>query len=53
VPDSAAGGSGIGLALVRSIARHHGGEVRLDDAPGGRGLKVTVDLPASGGLSQS
>jgi two-component system, OmpR family, sensor kinase len=53
VPDSLAGGSGIGLALVRSIARHHGGEVRLDDAPGGRGLKVTVDLPASGGLSQS
>ena len=45
VPGSAAGGSGIGLALVRSIARHHGGEVHLADAPSGPGLQVTVDLP--------
>ena len=53
VPGSSTGGSGIGLALVRSIARHHGGEVRLADGPGGRGLQATVDLPAIGaGLSQ-
>jgi len=46
VPGTAAGGSGIGLALVRSIARHHGGDVRLDDATSGTGLRVQVDLPA-------
>jgi two-component system OmpR family sensor kinase len=53
VPGSSTGGSGIGLALVRSIARHHGGEVHLGDGPGGRGLRATVDLPAiREGLSQ-
>ena len=46
VPGAATGGSGIGLALVRSIARHHGGEVRLDDTPSGTGLRVEVALPA-------
>jgi two-component system OmpR family sensor kinase len=46
VPGALAGGSGIGLALVRSIARHHGGDVRLDDATSGTGLRVQVDLPA-------
>jgi two-component system OmpR family sensor kinase len=45
VPGAAAGGSGIGLALVRSIARHHGGDVRLDDSPSGTGLRVAIDLP--------
>ena len=28
-------GSGLGLALVRQIARHHGGEVRCEGAEGG------------------
>jgi len=46
VPGTAAGGSGIGLALVRSIARHHGGDVRLDGAASSTGLRVSVDLPA-------
>jgi two-component system OmpR family sensor kinase len=46
VPGTETGGSGIGLALVRSIARHHGGEVQLEDNPSGTGLRVVVELPA-------
>ena len=40
----AAGGVGLGLALVRQIARHHGGEVRYVDNPGG-GCCFRVSLP--------
>ena len=38
------GGWGLGLALVRLIARRHGGEARCDRAPGG-GARFAVDLP--------
>jgi signal transduction histidine kinase len=38
-------GSGLGLALVRQIARHHGGEVASQPADGG-GSRFTVVLPA-------
>lgn len=38
------GGSGLGLAVARSIARRHGGDIVLEDAPGG-GLTVKVSLP--------
>lgn len=37
-------GSGLGLALVRAVARAHGGTLELADAPGG-GLAVTLILP--------
>jgi len=37
-------GSGLGLALVRQIARHHGGEVRCVAAQGG-GSVFEVALP--------
>jgi two-component system OmpR family sensor kinase len=47
LPGSETSGSGIGLALVRSIARHHGAEVRLLDATEGGGLRVEVLFPLS------
>jgi len=38
------GGAGLGLALCLTIARLHGGSVRLDE-PGGHGTRFTVELP--------
>jgi signal transduction histidine kinase len=38
------GGVGLGLALVHRIARLHGGDLRLLDAPGG-GALVRLELP--------
>lgn len=43
-------GSGLGLSIVRSIARAHGGDVVAFPREGG-GLTVTVTLPASAGYS--
>ena len=40
------GGVGLGLALVRSIAERHGGQVRCVDSPG-RGARFEVRLPAA------
>jgi signal transduction histidine kinase len=42
--DRDAGGSGLGLAIVRELVLRSGGDVRLEDAPGG-GLAVHVRLP--------
>jgi signal transduction histidine kinase len=38
-------GAGLGLSIVRSIARAHGGDVTARPREGG-GLTVTVTLPA-------
>jgi signal transduction histidine kinase len=38
------GGIGLGLAVVRSAARRHGGDIRLVNRPGG-GLTARVQLP--------
>lgn len=38
-------GAGLGLAIVRDIVRSHDGEVRLESATGGSGLRVVVRLP--------
>ena len=38
------GGTGLGLAVARSVLRRHGGDVVLEDRPGG-GLVARVSLP--------
>lgn len=40
------GGSGLGLAVARSIVRRHGGDITLHDRPGG-GLLARVSLPVA------
>ncbi|MGQ0621505.1 MAG: ATP-binding protein [Panacagrimonas sp.] len=44
LPGSPAGGSGLGLALVRSIAERHGANVVLGEGLDGSGLSVSVRL---------
>ncbi|MSU90250.1 sensor histidine kinase [Rhodobacteraceae bacterium 2CG4] len=41
---SPASGSGLGLAIAQSVARHHGGSLRID--PVARGASLTLALPA-------
>lgn len=43
--DRAHGGSGVGLAIVRSITRAHGGTVSAQSAGLGTGAEFTVELP--------
>jgi signal transduction histidine kinase len=42
--ESAAGGSGIGLSIVRELVRLHEGQAWVDDAPGG-GARFVVEFP--------
>lgn len=40
-------GSGLGLAIVRAVASSHGAQVKLEDGPDGRGLRVRVEFPSA------
>jgi len=42
--ESATGGSGIGLSVVRELVELHGGRTRAEGSPGG-GARVLVELP--------
>jgi signal transduction histidine kinase len=44
--DRAAGGLGLGLAIVRSLVKMHGGSVRAFSEGLGKGCTFTVELPA-------
>lgn len=43
------GGVGLGLAIARSIARSHGGDIELSNRPEG-GLRATLRLPKARGV---
>ena len=45
-PGTRSPGSGLGLAIVKAIAVAHGATVELGEGADGRGLAVTVTLPA-------
>ena len=45
--DERGDGHGFGLAITRELARLYGGELTLDEAPGG-GLSASLSLPANG-----
>lgn len=48
LPSARRGGTGLGLSLVRQIARHHGGDVRCTRLDDGRsGFLVTLPLAAT------
>jgi len=41
------GGTGLGLALARSVARQHGGDLEIESARG-EGTTVRIVLPGGG-----
>jgi two-component system sensor histidine kinase TctE len=46
-PDAARGGTGLGLSIVQEVTSRHGGTLSLQDGPGGRGLRVRVQIPVA------
>lgn len=50
--DEGTSGLGLGLHLSRAIARAHGGELGLEDAPDDEGARFVLTLPLPGGSSR-
>lgn len=48
--DGRTGGTGLGLAVAKAIARAHTGDIWIEETPGG-GATVAVRLPATGAAS--
>jgi two-component system sensor histidine kinase TctE len=46
-PNSPGEGVGLGLPIVREIARAHGGDVRLEDRAAGPGTRFVVEFPVA------
>ena len=49
-PQQGQPGSGLGLSIVASVVRQHGGSIQLHRGNGGVGLLVEVRLPLAGGV---
>jgi signal transduction histidine kinase len=44
-------GTGLGLALARSLVSQHGGEIEIESRPGRTEFRVALPIPASGEVS--
>jgi signal transduction histidine kinase len=42
--DAATSGTGMGLAICRKIVEQVGGEIRIEDAPSGTDIRLTLPL---------
>jgi two-component system OmpR family sensor kinase len=52
-PGSSSPGSGLGMAIVKTIADAHGAKVMLDPGADGHGLAVTVEFPTAKDLAEA
>lgn len=43
--DSRPPGTGLGLAICKGLIEAHGGSIRADEGPGGRGARIVMTLP--------